>query len=415
MTRLQTPRLRQGWLWESGFPSTATQGIEKRFSVVGEELWAQHAFSWAWQDSRVQPFLGWMVVTHRPLKAVPQRSVPYSLPIAFLAPDARSIQPQAHQAPTTSTSLTPTSSGSSDQRGQNQILRARFRQAPQPAPAEPGVGGSRRSPHPGGPTCHTFSPSLGWRYELSSLSETPANLPCSVSTALLPPDPKYTRVLFLRAGAHHQPVRTLKGTAKKHRSSPDATVLVTGRGLSPHMQRLERNRGRPTRPKNPSAPGGRGHGGAAYQVPDAEDDGAGADMAAEAAAVGIETRPGRVQHLRGSQGSALRASRRAAPRGRCWAGPEPPLPAGGTRGSGCGRGLGRSRSGQAAPGGSSEEPASFPLTLYVIFWHLFWLPTKPRNVSSKYNPGKYPDCALYGCFGALLYYTRISAPNMTPR
>lgn len=56
-----------------------------------------------------------MVVTH-PLKAVPQGSIPHSLPIAFLAPDARSIQPQANQAPTTSTSLTPTSSGSSGDR-----------------------------------------------------------------------------------------------------------------------------------------------------------------------------------------------------------------------------------------------------------------------------------------------------------
>jgi len=45
MTRLQTLRLWQGWLWESGFPGIATQGIEKRFSAVGEELWAQHAFS----------------------------------------------------------------------------------------------------------------------------------------------------------------------------------------------------------------------------------------------------------------------------------------------------------------------------------------------------------------------------------
>lgn len=84
--------------------------------------------------------------------------------------------------------------------------------------------------------------------------------------------------------------------------------------------------------------GGRGEPGGPYQVPDAEDDGAGADMAAEAAAVGVEARPGRAQHLRGSSG--LRAVPRLSPRRSAEAGPgtaagpEPPLPAGGTESGG---------------------------------------------------------------------------------
>lgn len=49
----------------------------------------------------------------------------------------------------------------------------------------------------------------------------------------------------------------------------------------------------------------------AHQVPDAEQDGAGADMAAQAAAVGVEPRPGR-DHLhrsgRGRRGASARPS-----------------------------------------------------------------------------------------------------------
>lgn len=95
------------------------------------------------------------------------------------------------------------------------------------------------------------------------------------------------------------------------------------------------------RPRRGDTPGGgRGEPGGPYQVPDAEDDGAGADMAAEAAAVGVEARPGRAQHLRGSSG--LRAVPRLSPRRSAEAGPGtaagpgpgPPLPAGGTESGG---------------------------------------------------------------------------------
>lgn len=75
------------------------------------------------------------------------------------------------------------------QRGQNQILRAHFGQAPQPAPAcpaEPGAGAGE-APTAEAPPVSPSPPNSGWRYELSSLSETPANLPCSLSTALPPP------------------------------------------------------------------------------------------------------------------------------------------------------------------------------------------------------------------------------------
>lgn len=118
------------------------------------------------------------------------------------------------------------------------------------------------------------------------------------------------------------------------------------------MQRVKRNRAGPR--------GGRGHGGATYQVPDAEDDGAGADMAAEAAAVGIETRPGRVQHLRGSRGSALLTSRRAAPRGGAGPGRDRPSRRAGPAAAAAGGGWGGPGEVIAAPGGSLEEPASFP-------------------------------------------------------
>lgn len=70
----------------------------------------------------------------------------------------------------------------------------------------------------------------------------------------------------------------------------------------------------------------------AHQVPDAEQDGAGADMAAEAAAVGVEPRPGR-DHLhrsgRGRSGASARPSlqerrpRRSGPAARLPSAPRP--------------------------------------------------------------------------------------------
>lgn len=72
----------------------------------------------------------------------------------------------------------------------------------------------------------------------------------------------------------------------------------------------------------------------AHQVPDAQQDGAGADMAAQAAAVGVEPRPGR-DHLhrsgRGRRGASARPSlqerrpRRSGPAGGLLPAP-PPLP-----------------------------------------------------------------------------------------
>jgi hypothetical protein len=79
--------------------------------------------------------------------------------------------------------------------------------------------------------------------------------------------------------------------------------------------RGSRSRSRP-RPGVPAgSPPSRGF---AHQVPDAQQDGAGADMAAQTAAVGVEPRPGR-DHLhrsgRGRSGSSTRPSlRKRCPR-----------------------------------------------------------------------------------------------------
>lgn len=64
-------------------------------------------------------------------------------------------------------------------------------------------------------------------------------------------------------------------------------------------------------PSRQVRPGRLAAAGRAYQVPDAEQDGAGADMATQAAAVGVEPRPGR-DHLhrsgRGRRGASARPS-----------------------------------------------------------------------------------------------------------
>lgn len=78
-------------------------------------------------------------------------------------------------------------------------------------------------------------------------------------------------------------------------------------------------------PHSAPAAGARSQG-RTHQVPDAEDDGAGADMAAEAAAVGVETCPGRAQHLGGSSGLCRSAPLSGLIRG---AGPDWGRPLGG--------------------------------------------------------------------------------------
>lgn len=98
----------------------------------------------------------------------------------------------------------------------------------------------------------------------------------------------------------------------------------------------------------------------AHQVPDAEQDGAGADMAAQAAAVGVEARPGR-DHLHGSRRERAPTSAGASaaslptPPGplpaRPTSGLRPASPAGAPSGRGCrtlrsaGGGSGRGRGG----------------------------------------------------------------------
>lgn len=90
-------------------------------------------------------------------------------------------------------------------------------------------------------------------------------------------------------------------------------------------------------PHSAPAAGARSQG-RTHQVPDAEDDGAGADMAAEAAAVGVETCPGRAQHLGGSSGLCRSAPLSGLIRG---AGPDWGRPLGG-------------RDRQHGPGGRGE-------------------------------------------------------------
>lgn len=151
--------------------------------------------------------------------------------------------------------------------------------------------------HPWGPSAAVSSKpllrSLGSRDKPSPLASSPPNLlfardPCwPLNTHGFP--------LLPSADSHHQPCQ---GAAGKRRTFTGAQPRLPVSGP----------------PQTPS-----------YQVPDAEDDGAGADMAAEAAAVGVEACPGRAQHLRGSSG-LLRAPRSSAPLrgGGGGAGPAPP-------------------------------------------------------------------------------------------